>query len=317
MSDVATRPIAVWAGVLLAVAAGVVWAIQAKMNAQFAAELSEPLVSGAANFICGSVVLLVIAAFRPRATSAAVGRLRTAVSSRALSPLALLVGFVGVGIVLAQVFVVDVIGIAAFTVTVVAGSAVAAIVIDATGLGPDGKVPVTPLRLVGAALLIGAVAIVAFGNGGFTGLAAAAVLGLGVALLTGALVALQTAMSGALVQQSRAIVVPMLVAFLAGAIVLPIVRLFLGPLVLPADVPWVYLLAGPLAIVFVVTTALLASRMSLLLLSAAIVIGQTLGAIAIDLVFPTPAGRPGVAAAIGVALAIAAVVIIALAARRR
>jgi transporter family-2 protein len=209
-----------------------------------------------------------------------------------------------------------VIGIAAFTVTLVAGSAVAAIVIDATGLGPDGKVAVTPLRLVGAAVLVVAVGIVAFGKGGFGGLAAAAVLGLAVALLTGVLVALQTAMTGALVQASRAVVVPMLIAFLAGAIVLPLVRVFLGPLALPAEVPWVYLVAGPLAVVFVSTTALLAGRMSLLLLSAAIVIGQTLGAIAIDLVFPTPAGRPGIPAAVGVALAIAAVVVIAFASRR-
>jgi transporter family-2 protein len=313
----AARPIPAGIGVLLAVAAGLVWAIQAKMNAQFSAELHDPLVSGAANFIGGSVVLLVAAAFRPRSTAAATARLRAAVSGRAISPLALLAGFVGVGIVLAQVYIVDVIGIAAFTVTLVAGSAVAAIVIDATGLGPDGKVAVTPLRLVGAAALVVAVAIVAFGNGGFAALTAAAVLGLAVALLTGVLVALQTAMTGALVQASRAVVVPMLIAFLVGAVVLPAVRVFLGPLVVPSEVSWIFLIAGPLAIVFVATTALLAGRMSLLLLSAAVVIGQTLGAIAIDLVFPTPAGRPGWLAAIGVALAIAAVVIIALAARRK
>lgn len=302
---------------LLAVAAGVVWAIQAKMNAQFGAELQEPLIGGAANFIGGSLVLLMAAAIRPRATAAATNRLRTAISTRAISPLALLAGFIGVGIVLAQVYTVDLIGIAAFTVTLVAGSAVGAIVIDASGLGPDGKMPVTPLRLVGAALLVIAVAIVAFGNGGIAGLSAVAAIGLGAALLTGVLVALQTAMTGALVQGAGALVVPMLIAFLVGAILLPAIRAFLGPFVLPSDVTWIFLIAGPLAIVYIATTALLAGRMNLLLLSAAIVIGQTLGAIAIDLIFPTPAGRPGWPAAIGVALAIAAVVIIALAARRK
>jgi transporter family-2 protein len=313
----AARSVASGIGVAIAVAAGIVWAIQAKMNAQFGAELDDPLVSASLNFICGSVVLLVAAAARPRSTGAAITRLRGAIGAKAISPLALLAGFVGVGIVLAQVYVVDLIGIAAFTVTLVAGSAIAAIVIDATGLGPDGVVRITRLRILGAVVLIVAVALVAFGQGGFAGLTAAAILGLAVALLTGVLVALQTAMTGALVQASGAIVVPMLIAFVVGAVLLPIVRAFFGPVVIPADVSWIFLIAGPLAVVFVSAAAVLAGRMSLLLLSAGIVIGQTVGAIAIDLIFPTLAGRPGWIAAVGVALAIGAVVIIAFATRRQ
>lgn len=313
----AARSVAGWLGVLIAIAAGIIWAIQAKMNAQFGAELDDPLASAATNFITGSLVLLVAAATRPRRTGQSISRLRTALGAKAISPLQLLAGFVGVGIVLAQVYIVDVIGIAAFTVTLVAGSAIAAIVIDATGLGPDGVVRITPLRILGAVVLVIAVALVAFGQGGFSGLTGAAVLGLGVALVTGVLVAMQTAMTGALVQASGAIIVPMLIAFVAGAVVLPIVRVFLGPLVIPDGVSWIFLIAGPLAVVFVSAAAVLAGRMSLLLLSAGIVIGQTVGAIGIDLIFPTPAGRPGWTAAVGVALAIVAVVIIAFASRSR
>jgi transporter family-2 protein len=302
-------------GVLIAAGAGIIWAVQAKMNAQFSAELGEPLVSGAVNFIGGSVVLLIAVAFRPRKVAAGAVRLRQAIGAGAISPLTLLAGLVGVGIVLAQVYVVDLIGIAAFTVTLVAGSAVAAIVIDATGLGPDGKVRITPLRIVGAVVLVVAVALVAFGKGGFAGLTAVALIGLAVAVLTGVLVALQTAMTGALVVASRSIIVSMLIAFVTGAVLFPLIRAFLGPLNIPAEVSWVFLIAGPLAVVFVATAAVLASRMSLLLLSAAIVIGQTIGAVAIDLLYPTPAGRPGWVAAVGVALAVAAVVIIAVASR--
>lgn len=300
---------------LIAAAAGIIWAIQAKMNAQLSAELGEPLVSGAVNFITGSVLLLVVAATRPRKIAADVVRLRAAITGKTLSPLNLLAGFVGIGIVLAQVYVVDLIGIAAFTVTLVAGSAVAAIVIDATGLGPDGRVRITPLRIVGAIVLVIAVAVVAFDKGGFAALTAVALIGLGVAVLTGVLVALQTAMTGALVVASRSVIVSMLIAFVTGAIVFPLIRVFLGPLTIPSAVSWIFLIAGPLAVVFVAAAAVLASRMSLLLLSAAIVIGQTVGAVAIDLIYPTPAGRPGWVAAIGVALAVAAVVIIAVASR--
>lgn len=314
---VAAPSLASWAGVLIAVAAGIIWAIQAKMNAQFGAELGEPLVSGALNFIGGTVLLLIAAATRPRKVGAGVTRLREAIGAKSISPLALLAGFVGVGIVIAQVYLVDIIGIAAFTVTLVAGSAVAAIVIDATGWGPDGKVAVTPLRIVGAAVLVGAVALVAFGKGGFAGLTAVAALGLAGAALAGVLVALQTAMTGALVVASGSIIVSMLIAFATGAIVFPVVRVLLGPLEIPDGVSWIFLIAGPLAVVFVAAAAVLASRMSLLLLSAAIVIGQTVGAFAIDLLYPTPAGRPGWLAAVGVVLTIAAVVIIAMASRKR
>lgn len=312
---VASRRVASGLGVAIGAAAGIIWAIQAKMNAQFGAELGDPLASAALNFICGSALLLLAAVTRPRRIGATVSRLRRAVSTKAISPLTFLAGLVGVGIVLAQVYIVDVIGIATFTVTLVAGSAIAAIVIDATGFGPDGVVRITPLRMLGAVVLVAAVGLVAFGQGSSSAVTTVAILGIGVALLTGMLVALQTAMTGALVKTSDGIIVPMLIAFIAGAVLLPIVRAFLGPVSIPDGVSPVFLVAGPLAVVFVSAAAVLAGRMNLLLLSAAIVIGQSVGAIVIDLIFPTPAGRPGLIAAVGVALAIVAVLIIAFATR--
>ncbi|WP_020578091.1 DMT family transporter [Actinopolymorpha alba] len=74
-----------------------------------------------------------------------------------LRPWQVLGGLCGAFLVVTQSLTVGLVGVAAFTVAVVAGQATSSLVVDRLGLGPGGRHPITPTRILGATLTLGAV----------------------------------------------------------------------------------------------------------------------------------------------------------------
>ena len=60
-------------------------------------------------------------------------------------------------LVLSQGLAAAALGVALFTVAVVAGQTISGLVLDRVGIGPGGRRPLTAARLVGALLALGAV----------------------------------------------------------------------------------------------------------------------------------------------------------------
>ena len=215
-------------------------------------------------------------------------------------------GLFGAALVLISTAAAPQVGVALLTVAVVCGSTTGSVAIDAAGLAPSGRLPVTGARIAGVLLAIAATVIGAIGARG-----ALEPLLLGLALLGGAGMSMQSAANGRL---GRATGEPFVASFtnsslgLAALAIVAAITLATHDVgALPAN-PALYL--GGLLGAFVVVVSLTAVQtLGVLRLGLATVAGQTAGALVIDLVAPAPGEVVTAGTVIGVVLTLVAVVV--------
>lgn len=303
------------------VATGAGLAVQARLNAELAAEMDAAVAGPAVSLAVGTVILLVLAATLPR-TRAGLRRIATAWRTGGLRGWHLLGGVGGAALVTSQGLTVGAIGVAAFTVGVVAGQTTSSLVVDRLGIGPGGRRPVTATRLAGAGLTLAAVVLAVSGGLGAPADVALAVL----PLLAGVLIAWQQAVNarvnaaagpGGIVDAALpATLVNFGVATFALVLAVGLEALLRGPPGTPPTDPLLYL-GGPLGIVFIVTAAAVVGRIGVFLFSLAAIGGQLVGALLLDVLTPTAGGPPGLGTIAGTTLALVAVAVAALPRRRR
>ena len=234
-----------------------------------------------------------------------------------------LLGGLGGGLfVVAQGVAVPVLGVAVFTVAVVAGLTGGSLLVDRLGLSPNGARPFTARRVLGCLLAVVGVTVSVWSSlAGGPGLAAgllAFVLVVVLSLVVGAGTSAQQAVNGHVAQQAGSAWTATLVNFTAGLVLLVVLRAALVGTVAPAPLPtdwWLYL-SGPIGMAFIVLAALLVRSLGVLLLSLGNTAGQLIGSVALDELFPTEAGRPGLVELAAAAVIFAAVVLAASRPRR-
>lgn len=277
--------------VVATVAAGVGLAGQARLNAELAARLGDGIAATLISTAGGMFVLLALVPAFPVGRRG-LRRLRAAVRDGQLRWWHCIGGMAGALLVGGQGVAVPSLGVALFTVAVVAGTAGGSLLADRWGLGPGGARPVTMARLGGAVLCVLAVAIAAQDR--LTG--ANALLLVALPLVAGVTGAVQAAFNGRVAAAADspwpATTVNFVVATLtlgAGLLVELAVRgLPTGSL--PAQ-PWFYL-AGLIGIAVVAVATLAVREIGVLVFGLASVAGQLVGAVVLDLVSgpqPTPA----------------------------
>lgn len=291
-----------------AVAVGVLTAIQSRTNGGLGAALDNAVMAALISFGSGLAILVVLAAAVP-AGRAGVVRLVRGVRAGAVPWWILIGGAAGALTVGSQGAVVGVIGVALFTVGVVAGQTLSGLVLDRVGYGPAGVTAVTVPRVLGVALALAAVAV-SFGGGV---LAQAPLWMLLLPLLVGAGLAWQQATNGRLQRATASAMTATLVNFAGGTLVLGVLALVQVPYArvapAPSD-PWLYL-GGPLGVAYIALSAALAPRLGVLLLSLGSVLGMLVGSFALDLIWPPALPPSPVRSAITVAIACAGVAIAA------
>ena len=134
------------------------------------------------------------------------------------------------------------------------------------------------------------------------------------ALVAGALIAVQYAVNGRVAVATGQAVDAAWVNFVVGFAAL-LVLFLVGSLTLgggahalPTDHWWLYL-TGPIGVVFVSLAAWVVRVLGVLLFSLSVVSGQLAGAVLIDVISPTGSETVGVATLVGVALTVVAVAI--------
>jgi transporter family-2 protein len=255
--------------------------------------------------------VLVIAAMA--AAPAARAGLRLAVDRLrrgTLRPWECLGGACGALYVASQGISAGVLGLAVFTVAVVAGQSAGGLAVDRAGIAPGGRRPVTRARALGAAVTVAAVVIAVSGRlRAGTGLALAVL-----PLAAGAALAVQGAVNGR-VRQAAGAVLP--AVFINAAVGTAALLLAFGGVlavhgwpggVLPGR-PWFYL-GGAIGVGFTAIGVAVVRRIGVLLLGLAVIAGQLSGALALDLIAPGPAGRPGVTGYLGAGLTLATVLVV-------
>jgi bacterial/archaeal transporter family-2 protein len=299
------------AGAALAAVGGVALAVQGRVNGQLGHLMNDGVFAALFSFGIGAVLLVVAVAATPSAR-AGLRRLRSSVRGGRLRVWQCLGGAFGAWLVTTQGLTVSILGVAVFTVAAVAGQVVASLWVDRQGIGPAAAQPVTPARALGAGLAVLAVVVAVSGHGttgqpgGLWWALLPAVAGVGLAW--------QLAVNGLVRVESGNVVVPTMVNFTVGTLVLVLaasVDLLVRGLPQPPPDDWWLYTGGPLGIVAVLTAVTAVRYTGVLVLGLGSVAGQLVGAVALDLVSPA-AGGLSVTSVIGAGLTMAAVAVAAL-----
>jgi transporter family-2 protein len=219
----------------------------------------------------------------------------------------LLGGLAGATVIAAQSIVVPILGVALFTVAIIAGQTANSLLVDRVGLGPAGRQPVTTRRIAAAGIAVLAVAISVLGKGGQFSFAPVLFV-----VVAGATTAAQLAVNARVGVASGEALVAAWVNFIVGFTALAAffaVGLFVvddGVSQLPTSDWWLYL-SGPIGVLFISAAAVIVRVLGVLMFSLCVVAGQVVGAVVIDVVSPTGGNTVGLATLVGVALTVLAV----------
>jgi transporter family-2 protein len=285
-----SRAVVTTVSLLSAFTIGGMVALQSHINGRLAVELGAGLTGAAfaalVSFGGGFVLLCLICGFSAR-TRNGLRRVVTAARNGRLRPWHLIGGSGGALLVAAQGITVATIGVALFTVALVAGQTTSAMVVDKVGIGPAGHRPVTLGRGIGAVLAVLAVGLAVSGRlRGDAALAPAALLLAALPLLAGSGAAWQQAVNG------RVSVVggPFAAAwlnFLVGTALLVLFALSTlagaADLSAPPTTWWLYV-GGVLGLVFITAAAVLVRVLGVLVFGLSAIAGQVITALLIDLV---------------------------------
>jgi bacterial/archaeal transporter family-2 protein len=302
---------AVW--LLLAMVSGGLVAVQSRLNGELAQGMGDPYAAALISFGSGLAVMLpgLLVASRRRADSSVV----RAVREHRLKWWQVLGGCGGALLVLSQALTVTVLGVALFTVAVVAGQTTGGLVFDRKGLGPAGPQPLTGPRVTGALLILAAVAVSAADKitAGFP------YWMLVLPLVAGVGVSWQQAVNGHVRVATSSAPTATFTNFAVGAAALVTVVATHSLLVHPprtfADHWYVYL-GGAVGVVFIGVAVAAVHHLGVLILGLATITGQLLGSLALNLAFPRAGTEVTATTLVGIAVALAAVSIAALPRRR-
>ncbi len=274
---------------IFAVLIGVVVAIQARINGQLSVDLDNGLAAALVSFLTGLAIVSVLVFGFKREREALFGVFE-AIKNKQLVTWELMGGVLGGFFVAAQSAVVPQIGVALFTIAVVAGQTISSLLVDKVGMTPSGKERITKPRIFGAVATLIAVAIAVFPdltNSEFR------FLPLTFALIVGVFASFQQGMNGRVNVVGKRPLATAWLNFVSGTIVVVIalsVDLALGATIepLPGNF-WVYT-GGAAGLIFVAVSAYIIKHLGVLNFSILNIAGQLVGAILIDWLAPTKAG---------------------------
>jgi len=300
-------------GIAAAALGGVAVAIQARLNGQLADSLHDGFVAAFVSFVIGTVVVIVATLCMPAARHG-LRALRESLAVGKVHGWQLTGGVCGAIVVASQGLSVGTLGVAIFTVAIVAGQSAASLAVDHAGIGPSGPEPLDGTRITGAVLTIVAVGVAVTGR-----IIAPSTLALAVLpVIAGAASAWQQAVNGRVRQATGSATTATLVNFAVGIACL-VVACAVDLVVrgLPSGslpTAWWEYLGGVIGVGFIAVSAAVVRFTGVLLLSLAMIAGQLIGAVVIDAVVPG-GRRPDGYTIAGVVLTMVAVAIAAV--RRR
>ena len=300
-----TLPLAV----LGAVACGTGIALQSRINGQFGAELGDGYLAAVISFGSGLVILSLVMLF-VRSGREGARRVIRAIHDRDIPWLYVSGGAAGGFFVLTQGLASAPLGVALFSIGVVCGQTVSGLVIDRIGLGHHAPRLLTARRLLGGALALVAVAVSAssqFGAGSHPWL-------LLLPFVAGLAIAWQQGFNGQIRQVSGSVLTATFVNFLVGTMVLVVAAVIHTSIVgwpeaLPTS-PVLYI-GGVIGILFIGLGAAIVGTTGVLLLALGTISGQLIMSLVLDLVVPVASHPVQWTTFAGIALALAAVVIVA------
>ena len=288
---------------------------QARVNGELGAYVQNAIVAALVSFGSGLLILLIGVFFYKPARDGYLSVPRL-IRDGHLKWWQIIGGIAGAFFVIGQGFVVPVVGVAIFVISVVAGQTCSSLLVDKYGLGPAGPKAITGLRIFAAALAVVGVAIAVLGRShtGTFNLPMVAYM-----FIVGAVTSVQHAMNGRVAAQTKqpwaTTALNFTIGFFALNIIFLIYNLFTNVSILFPPAPWEKPLlwtGGAIGITFIISAVVFVRTLGVLIFSLVAVVGQLLGAVLLDLFFPTPGNVVSAEVLIGIVITVVAVVIAAL-----
>ena len=299
----AARPGAIAA--LTALVVGALTALQSRLNGELADITDSGVQAAVISFGTGWILLTIIVIAAPGVRRGLAEVWRSLRNGR-LRWWQVVGGFLGGFFVAVQSATVPVIGVAIFTVAVVAGQVSNSILVDRAGLGPAGRQSITPTRVIAAVLALAAVVVAVSDR--FTDAAEGSLLAVVFALIAGLAIAVQQAINGRVGAAARNAWTAAWVNFTLGTVML---SALLGvawgltdfdPGALPSGPWWIYL-GGTIGVLFIAAAAWVVQRLGVLLFALLTITGQLTGALALDWLAPASGVTVHLTLIVGVVLA--------------
>jgi len=289
--------------VAASVVAGVLVAGQSRVNGELGVAMGDGALAALISFSSGLLILSLAMAVSARGRSGfatIVAELRAG----ALPWWSVLGGLGGGFLVLTQGLTAGILGVALFSVAVVAGQTLGAMWIDRAGFVGVPKVRFSPPRVVGALLVVvGVMASVEVWAGSAGALGWAFVL----PLVSGAGTGIQQALNGRLRNRASSALAATFINFTVGTSALLVAWVVLlpvtgGPDSLPTQ--WWLYAGGLLGTLFIPIQTITVHRIGVLGLGVSLVTGQILGSLGLDYFLPVGEFRLGVWTVVGALLTI-------------
>ena len=270
--------------ILAALIAGILVSVQSRVNGGLGLALQDGVGAALYSFTSGWILIAIFTALS-RTGRSGVKRIAVLLRTQQLPLWMILGGAFGVVLVMTQGLAAGSLGIALFTVAVVAGQGISGILIDSRGwLGVERR-KLSAARVIGAVIVIAGVAMVSENPSwetiGLLALPLIAGLGLGY----------QQAANGKVRISAESALAATFLNFAMGSGVLFVAKLATLPLVgLPTSLPsqwWLYI-GGFTGVVFIAIQVIVVGRIGVLGLGVMLGTGQLLGSLIIDLTFPLP-----------------------------
>ena len=270
--------------ILAALIAGILVSVQSRVNGGLGLALQDGVGAALYSFTSGWIMIAIFTALS-RTGRSGVKRIAVLLRTQQLPLWMILGGAFGGFLVMTQGLAAGSLGIALFTVAVVAGQGISGILIDSRGwLGVERR-KLSAARVIGAVIVIAGVAMVSENPSwetiGLLALPFIAGLGLGY----------QQAANGKVRISAESALAATFLNFAMGSGVLFIAKLATLPLVgLPTSLPsqwWLYI-GGFTGVVFIAIQVIVVGRIGVLGLGVMLGTGQLLGSLIIDLTFPLP-----------------------------
>ena len=297
-------------------------ATQSRVNGELGHRVGNGVLAALCSFSSGWVILFLIAAFVPSVRKAFLG-IPDLVRTGQLKWWQCIGGMAGATYVIGQGTVVPVVGVAVFTISVVAGQTTSSLLVDKYGLGPAGSKAITWIRVVAAAFAILGVAIAKTGadasaHGLHHPLTGTLPLVL-YAFATGLVTAVQYALNGRVGVATKEPFATTLLNFTMGTVVLIFALAFIvfvqgvelqtPPSPFKEPLLWS---GGIIGIIFIASASILVRTLGVLVFALVSVVGQLTGAILLDVFLPTDTTTITLQIILGVVITAVAVVIASL-----
>ncbi len=278
-----------WA-MALAFGVGLLVVAQSRSNGELAVVVGDGLLAAVLSFVSGALILLVVIAARPATRRALTHGLPVELRAGRLRWWHLVGGLGGALLVAGQGLAVPLLGVALFTVGMVAGNTGTSLVVDRIGLGPGAARAVTARRVVAAVGATAAVALAVSGRAASGDLVVWAVV---LVLVAGAAVAIQPALNGQVALRTGDPLAATAVNFavgLAALLAALAVEHLAGHAWRVPPAPWeepLLWLGGPVGVLFIASAAVVVRPLGVLLFGLLNIAGQLTGSLVSDLLFPT------------------------------